>query len=313
MIPKPSSAKPSSDLHGLMESAADHESLTIGDVLVEMAESSEPGVTVPTGFFGLDEMLDGGLLGGWLVILAARPSMGKTAFVGNITLNAAAGGDGCLIFSMEQKRGELAQRFLASLSGVDASLLKAKNQHHQTADDKARLCRAQNKLAGYPIRVKDKAGLRMGQIATEARLRKRRDAFSVIVVDYLQLIEPDDRRIPREQQVATISRQLKLLAKDLDVPVICLAQLNRAVEARENKRPRLSDLRESGAIEQDADVVMFLDRPPVYDPEAEPSEAYVIVGKNRHGKTGDAKLHWDGPTVSFRNPAPPRLENGWPA
>ena len=129
----------------------------------------------------------------------------------------------------------------------------------------------------------------------------------MIVVDYLQLIEPDDRRIPREQQVATISRQLKFLAKDLDVPVICLAQLNRAVETRENKRPRLSDLRESGAIEQDADVVMFLDRPPVYDPKAEPSEAYVIIGKNRHGKTGDAKLHWDGPTVSFRNPAPPRL------
>ena len=143
-----------------------------------MSESSDPGVTVPTGFFGLDEMLDGGLLGGWLVILAARPSMGKTAFVGNVALNAAAGGDTCLIFSMEQNATELAERFLASLSGIDASLLKAKNQHVQTADDKARICKAQNKLADSPIRVKDKAGLRIIQIATEARLRKRRDECS---------------------------------------------------------------------------------------------------------------------------------------
>lgn len=295
-------------LHSLMEGGAGGEALCIGDVLMEMETATESTACIPTGFHDMDDMVDGGLRGGWLVIEAARPSIGKTAFMGNIALNVARRGNPALVFSLEQTRKELAERFLSSLSGLEASILKSRKTLDSHQEEQ--LLQAKNKLAKLPIIVNDQGGLKVGQIAAGARLQKRRGGLGLIIVDYLQLVEPDDRQIPREQQVATISRRLKLIAKELDCPVICLAQLNRAVETRENKRPRLSDLRESGAIEQDADVVMFLDRPATYG-KGEETEAHVIIGKNRHGKTGDVRLHWNGPTMTFKSAAP-MYQEGWP-
>ena len=221
-------------LHRLMESGTVGDCVSIADVLLEMQSATESAVCTPTGFSDLDDMTDGGLRGGWLVVLAARPTVGKTALAGCISLNVARRDTPALIFSLEQSRQELCERLLASLSGVPASIIK---KNAGSADEQSRVCEAQNRLAGFPVVVNDRAGIKVGQIAAASRLRKRRSGLGLVVVDYLQLIEPDDKRIIREQQVATISRQLKVLAKDLDVPVLCLAQLNRGIEARENKRP----------------------------------------------------------------------------
>lgn len=144
----------------------------------------------------------------------------------------------------------------------------------------------------------------MTQIAAIARRQHRKSPLGVVIIDYLQLIEPDEKGVPREQQIAQISRRLKFLAKELRVPVIALAQLNRGVELREDKRPRLADLRESGSIEQDADMVMFLHRPDAYDPEDRPGEAEIIVAKHRSGPTGIVRLTWRKEFMRFENYSP---------
>ena len=152
--------------------------------------------------------------------------------------------------------------------------------------------------------IDDTAGRTMSQMAAIARRLKRRHGLGIVIIDYLQLIEPEDKNTPREQQISSITRRLKFLAKDLDIPVIALAQLNRGVEQREDKRPRLADLRESGAIEQDADIVMFLHRPEAYDPEDRPGEADLIVAKNRHGPIGTVQLVWLRTMMRFGDRAP---------
>jgi replicative DNA helicase len=139
----------------------------------------------------------------------------------------------------------------------------------------------------------------MAQIGAISRRIKRRWGLGVIIIDYLQLIEPEDKSAPREQQIALISRRLKFLCKEVEAPIIALAQLNRGVELREDKRPRLADLRESGSIEQDADVVMFLHRPAAYDPEDRPGEADLIIAKNRSGPTGQVTLAWISESMKF--------------
>ena len=155
-----------------------------------------------------------------------------------------------------------------------------------------------------PLFIDDKPGRTMGQIAALSRRLHRRDPLGVIIIDYLQLIEPEDKSSPREQQIAGISRRLKFLAKELRVPVIALAQLNRGVELREDKRPRLADLRESGSIEQDADMVMFLHRPDAYDPEDRPGEAEVVIAKHRSGPTGIVRLTWRKEFMRFEDYTP---------
>ena len=166
------------------------------------------------------------------------------------------------------------------------------------------LLEAANVLKKYPLYIDDQAGRTMSQIASISRRLKRRFDIKIIIIDYLQLIESDDKNMPREQQVSTITRRLKFLAKDLRVPVIALAQLNRGVETREDKRPRLADLRESGAIEQDADIVMFLHRPDAYDPEDRPGEADLIMAKNRHGPIGTVELVWLKKSLKFGDKSP---------
>jgi replicative DNA helicase len=166
------------------------------------------------------------------------------------------------------------------------------------------LVKASDDLARLPLFIDDKPGRTMTQVAALARRLHRRSPLGIIIIDYLQLIEPEDKNAPREQQIAGISRRLKFLAKELRVPVVALAQLNRGVELREDKRPRLADLRESGAIEQDADMVMFLHRPDAYDPEDRPGEAEIIVAKHRSGPTGIIRLTWRKEFMRFENYSP---------
>lgn len=302
-------ARLESQLHRLMEADASGVVHEIRDVLTDlfaaMAAGEVPGL--PTGWPDLDALLNGGLGRGTLTILAARPSVGKTALAGNLAISVGRRGGSVLFVSLEQSRDELAERLLSSLSAVDAARLKSRKL---TDRELVRLQEARERLAALPVAVDDGAARTVAQIAAAARLRKRRRGLDLLVLDYVQLVAPEDRRIPREQQVAAVSRALKHLATDLRVPVVCLAQLSRAIETRESKRPRLSDLRESGSLEQDADAVLFLDRPATYDPEAEPSEARLIVAKHRHGRTGDVLLHFDGATMTFHSAALPGQREG---
>lgn len=249
-----------------------------------------------TGFIDLDHQTNG-FQPSELVILAARPSMGKTALVCNIAQAVAQESQaGVLIFSLEQSKLELAERFLAIQGRIDGHRMRK-----GTLDDAERhaLMEASSVLSKLPIFIDDRAGRTVAQIGAIARRLKRRDKIGLIIIDYLQLIESDDRNISREQQISQITRRLKGIAKETEVPLIALSQLNRGVELREDKRPRLADLRESGAIEQDADIVMFLHRPDAYDPEDRPGLAEVVVAKHRSGPTGIVNLTWKKEHMRF--------------
>lgn len=249
-----------------------------------------------TGFVDLDHQTNG-FQPSELVILAARPSMGKTALVCNIAQAVAAESNvGVLLFSLEQSKLELAERFLAIHARIDGhrmrkGLLDEAERHA--------LMEASSELSRLPIFIDDKPGRTVGQIGAISRRLKRRDKLGLIIIDYLQLVESEDRNAPREQQIAQITRRLKGIAKETDVPVIALSQLNRGVELREDKRPRLADLRESGAIEQDADIVMFLHRPDAYVAEDRPGLAEIIVAKHRSGPTGIINLTWKKEHMRF--------------
>lgn len=243
---------------------------------------------VHTGFHGLDDKISG-FQPSELLILAARPSMGKTALVCNFALASAKENNGVLLFSLEQSRLELAERLLCICGRLDGHRLR---QGQLEEAEQFALMEARTELQKLPIFIDDTAGRTMSQVAAVARRLKRRHDLQLVIIDYLQLIEAEEKNVSREQQISTITRRLKFLAKDLSIPVIALAQLNRAVEQREDKRPRLADLRESGAIEQDADVVMFLHRPDAYDPSDRPGEADLIVAKNRSGPVGTVPLTW---------------------
>ncbi len=268
------------------------------DRINERMENDEVISGIPTGFPDLDQRLNG-LQPSELVVLAARPSMGKTALVCNLAEGVAMeAGLGVLLFSLEQSNLELAERLLCIRSQVNSHRLRS-----GTLDDDERklLVHASAELSEAPLFLDDQPGRTIAQITAVARRLQRRNGVRVVIIDYLQLIEPEDKSSPREQQIALITRRLKALAKELSVPVIALAQLNRGVEHREDKRPRLSDLRESGAIEQDADVVMFLHRPEHYNPEDRPGEADVIIAKNRNGPTDSVTLTWIKESMRFTN------------
>ena len=276
--------------------------ISLGEILIDAFDRIQERMAtegtisgVSTGFQDLDKQLNG-LQPTELIILAARPSMGKTALVCNIAEQVGAQQLGVLLFSLEQSKIELAERLLCIRARVNGHRLRAGDLDEAERDQ---LIQASSELNEFPIFIDDKPGRTMAQIGAIARRLKRRKKLDIIIVDYLQLIEPEEKQAPREQQIAAISRRLKFLAKELSVPVVALAQLNRGVELREDKRPRLADLRESGAIEQDADVVMFLHRPDAYDPEDRPGEADVIVAKNRNGPTGFVTLTWLKDSMRF--------------
>ena len=289
-------------IFSILESQEHVDRMNLGDILLqtftrinERLEKEGSISGLPTGFTELDKLLNG-FQASELIILAARPSMGKTALVCNIAEAVAATGEPVLLFSLEQSRLELAERLLCIRAKVNGHRLRGGELDEIEHDA---LMRASQELSEYPMWIDDAPGRTMAQIGAIARRLKRRGGLSLIIIDYLQLIEPEDKRAPREQQIALISRRLKFLAKEVEAPVIALAQLNRGVELREDKRTRLADLRESGSIEQDADVVAFLHRPAAYDPEDRPGEADVIIAKNRSGPTGNCTLAWLDKTMRF--------------
>lgn len=258
---------------------------------------------VSTGFIDLDNML-GGLHGSELIILAARPSMGKTALATNIAdYVAVEQREPVLFFSLEMAKAELALRFLCArgrLSGVNlrGSLSSKEQQQFNTAA---------SALSAAQLYIDDSSSRTVMEIGSVARRLKRQEGLGLIIVDYLGLIEPDNPLDPRQEQVAKIARRLKGLARELDVPVLCLSQLNRMTEMTKDNRPRLSHLRESGAIEQDADVVMFVHREEYYHTKQEAEEknlrglAEIIVAKQRNGPVGDVKLAWINKYTLFCN------------
>jgi replicative DNA helicase len=274
----------------------------IHDVLVEAFEQIDHrlehgGATgVPTGFKDLDN-LTGGLHDSELTILAARPSMGKTALASNIAENAAIGSNITTLFaSLEMSRLELVQRMLCSQGRINGGKFRG---GFISAKDRADLVKASAKLSKAPLFIDDTPSRTVTEIAATARRLKRQEKLGLVVIDYLQLIEPDNAKDPRQEQVAKIARRLKGLARELKIPILCLAQLNRQVEAgKEGHRPRLSHLRESGAIEQDADLVMFVHREEYYHTKEEAEQkgitgqADVMVAKQRNGAIGDVKLAW---------------------
>jgi replicative DNA helicase len=247
-----------------------------------------PGL--PTGLNGLDK-LTCGFEGGQLIIIGARPGVGKTSLAGNWAVSCSDAG-GVLFFTLEMSKAELAERILCGQAEVNHYKFR---QGFIEDDDQARLAQAAAKLQQSPIYIHDDRGIDVGEMMSVARRVARRAPLAMVIVDYLQLIEGPrfaPREFSREQIVAGISRRLKIMAGELNVPVVCLAQLNRDVEKRDNKRPRMADLRESGAVEQDADIILFLHRPDAYDVEDRPGEADLIVAKNRSGPTGDVSLRF---------------------
>ncbi|GBD25430.1 Replicative DNA helicase [bacterium HR30] len=255
---------------------------------------------VPTGFLDLDR-LTSGLQPSDLVIVAARPSMGKTAFALNVAVNAAQeGGVGVAIFSLEMSKQQLGLRMLCAEASVDSQQLRT---GFLSGQDFPKIVAAADRLSRLPIYVDDTPGLSVLELRAKARRLKREQEakLGLVIVDYLQLMRSHERMDNREQEISSISRSLKALAKELDVSVMALSQLNRQVEARSDRRPVMADLRESGAIEQDADVILFLFRPYVYDKNADEHEAEVIIGKQRNGPVDVVKLTYLPQYTRFEN------------
>ena len=275
--------------------------------LDERFKSSDGITGVPTGFADLDGRT-AGLQPTELIVLAARPAMGKTSFALSIAQNAATnGGWPCLVFSLEMSSTQLAERMLCSEARVDSSALRRGQLQRQ---DMTNLTYAAATLSKAPILIDDTPALSLREVRARARrFRSNKELFGqkkfgLILVDYLQLMRgsPQAAKASREQEISEISRGLKSLAKELECPVVALSQLNRSLEQRTDKRPQLSDLRESGAIEQDSDVILFIYRDVVYNKDTEnPHVAEVIIGKNRHGATGTIETHFEGRYTRFEN------------
>ena len=267
------------------------------DRLTELSKSDSliPGLS--TGLRDLDTKING-LNNSDLILVAARPAMGKSAFALNLATNVAKKYKKTVaIFNLEMSREQLAMRLLASESFIDMQKLAT----GKLSDEEwTKLCMASYALSQTDIRIDDNPSVTVADINAKCR---RLDNLGLVVIDYLQLMQGSGYGKNNENRVVVvseISRSLKIMAKELNVPVVCLSQLSRAVESRTDKRPILSDLRESGAIEQDADSVMFLYRDDYYNPDTEEKNvAECIVSKNRHGETGTVKLQWFGPYQTF--------------
>ncbi len=277
----------------------------------KLFERKELITGVPTGFTDLDHMT-AGLQPSDLVIIAGRPSMGKTAFILNIVEHAGVFADPAvpvLVFSLEMSKEQLVQRMLCSVSRVDASRLRTGNL---VDTDWSKLTNGASMLSEAPIYIDDTPGITVLELRAKARRLKAERNLGLVVVDYLQLMQGHNAE-SRQQEISEISRSLKALAKELNVPVIALSQLNRSLENRTDKRPIMADLRESGAIEQDADVIMFIYREAVYCEDCRSRErtcekghekdAEIIVGKQRNGPIGTVHLTFRGQYTRFENQA----------
>lgn len=257
------------------------------------------GITgVPSGFQNLDQMTSG-FQNSDFIVLAARPSMGKTALALSIGLSAARNGFATGIFSLEMSAEQLTLRLLSAESGIG---------HHNirnatiSSDEWMDLTNVAAQLAEMKVFIDDTAMLNIMDLRAKARKLKAEHGLQFLIIDYLQLLHSNKKHENRHQEVSDISRSLKALAKELNIPIIALSQLSRAVDSRMDKRPMLSDLRESGAIEQDADVIMFLYRDAVYNPEAEnPALAELIIGKQRNGPTGTVYMNFIREITKFED------------
>ncbi len=302
-------------------------------VMLESAYKSDSSITgITTGFIDLDKWI-GGLNRSDLVILAGRPSMGKTALATNIAYNAALafakkkdGGGRIAFYSLEMSKEQLVTRILSQECHIPSERIR---RGEIKEEDFVKLIDAQKRVSELPLFIDDTPALTVSAVRTRSRKLKRQYGLDLIVIDYLQLLQGnlDKKNENRVQEISEITRSLKALAKELDIPILALSQLSRAVETRDDKRPQLSDLRESGSIEQDADVVMFVYREEYYESRREPTNgteehvkwldkltkihnlAEIILAKQRHGPVGTVRLFFDGKYTKFDNLSDSKKDN----
>lgn len=265
---------------------------------IEKLYENKKGITgLTTGFIDLDRKLSG-LHKTDLILVAARPAMGKSAFSLNLAQNAAIkAGASVAVFSLEMSKEQLMLRMLASEAMVDLNKIQTGNLDEE---EWAKIAQAMIPLSQAKIYFDDTPGISVMEMRSKCRRLKMERGLDLVLVDYLQLMQGDRRTENRQQEISAISRNLKIMAKELDCPVIALSQLSRAPELRADHKPILSDLRESGAIEQDADLVMFLYRDEYYNPDSDKKNlAEIIIAKHRHGETGSVELIWLGNLQKF--------------
>ena len=300
-------ARTEKDIFELLQSRTAKDIRPIEDIAknvlyrIEAASRTREVVTgIPTGFIDLDYKTSG-LQPSDLVLIAARPSMGKTAFVLNMVQHIAMKKElPCMIFSLEMSSEQLVQRMIAMETGIDSQKLRTGNLNDNDWDP---LIRGIVDVSDSKIIIDDTPGISVGELRSKCRKVKLEKGLSIVIIDYLQLMTGSSKRSEnRQQEISEISRSLKALAREIKAPVVALSQLSRACETRPDHRPMLSDLRESGAIEQDADIVMFLYRDDYYQKDTEhPNEAEVIIAKQRNGPIGTVNLMWKPETTRFVN------------
>lgn len=300
-------ARTEKDIFELLQSRTAKDIRPIEDIAknvlyrIEAASRAREVVTgIPTGFIDLDYKTSG-LQPSDLVLIAARPSMGKTAFVLNMVQHIAMKKElPCMIFSLEMSSEQLVQRMIAMETGIDSQKLRIGNLNDNDWDP---LIRGIVDVSDSKIIIDDTPGISVGELRSKCRKVKLEKGLSIVIIDYLQLMTGSSKRSEnRQQEISEISRSLKALAREIKAPVVALSQLSRACETRPDHRPMLSDLRESGAIEQDADIVMFLYRDDYYHKDTEhPNEAEVIIAKQRNGPIGTVNLMWKPETTRFVN------------
>jgi replicative DNA helicase len=303
-------ARAEARVFSILDSKGEAQARTIHDILFETLaridarqNQAHKCLGLETGFYDFDQLV-GGLHKSELIILAARPSMGKTALALNMVEHICFESNTPVLFvSLEMSALELADRILCSRAHIDSHRLR---NGHLSKDESHKLIATSSEISRAPLFIDDSPSRNMTEIAATARRLKRQNNLGLIVIDYLQLIDPDNSKESRQEQVARIARRLKGLARELNVPLLCLAQLNRQVEATGSHKPQLSHLRESGAIEQDADVVMFVHREEYYKASEEErqevkGQADVMIKKHRNGRTGDIKLTWLHEFTRFEN------------
>ncbi|MBQ7751665.1 MAG: replicative DNA helicase [Clostridia bacterium] len=267
--------------------------------IVENSKSTGKTVGLDTGFDELNYRT-GGFRGGQLILIGGRPAMGKSSFAVNIAETVAiTNKKPVAIFNLEMPKSMIVRRIFCSQAYIDSQkILSGKFE----GEDWARLGRVLDKIAVAPLYIDDSSSITVSEIHAKCQRIKQTHGLSMVVIDYLQLMRDDSRTESRQVEVASISRALKVMAKELDVPVIALTQLNRANEKRPDKRPTLSDIRESGAVEQDADMVMLIHRDDYYNPDSsDKNMAEIIIAKHRMGETGTFKLGWQGKYTKFVN------------
>ena len=302
-------AKTENEIFKLLETKETKDIVPIDEVVLNVldkieaaSKNSETVTGIPTGFIDLDYKTSG-LQPSDLVLVAARPSMGKTAFVLNIVQNITMKKKiSCMVFSLEMSAEQLVNRLLSMESNVDSQKLRTGNLND---NDWSSLIAGAVSVGSSTLAIDDTPGISINELRSKCRKMKLEKGLDIIIIDYLQLMSGSGKsNVSRQQEISDISRSLKALAREMKAPVIALSQLSRACETRPDHRPMLSDLRESGAIEQDADVVMFLYRDDYYNKDTEhPNEAEVIIAKQRNGAIGTINLVWKPDITKFVNMA----------